>query len=44
MEALRDLPADILRSLTKNEIKAFLFQEEWPDSLAQKLKDYIIED
>ncbi len=44
MEALRELPGDILRSLTKTEIRAFLFQDEWPDSLAEKLKDYLVED
>ena len=43
MEALRELPGDILRSLTKDEIRAFLFEDEWPDSLAEKLKDYIVE-
>ena len=43
IEALRELPGDILRSLNKNEINAFLFEDEWPDSLAEKLKDYISE-
>jgi hypothetical protein len=42
MEALRNLPAEILRRLTKNEIKAFLFDEIWPDSLQEKLKDYLV--
>ena len=41
MEALRELPAEILRGLTKNEVKAFLFEEVWPDSLAEKLKEYL---
>ena len=44
MEALRDLPGDIMRSLTKEEIKAFLFNEEWPVSLREKLKDFLVED
>ncbi len=44
MEVLRELPGDILRSLSKDEINAFLFEDEWPDSLQEKLKDYIIED
>ena len=43
MEALRELPGDILRSLSKDEIRAFLFEDDWPDSLAEKLKDYIVE-
>ena len=44
MEALRDLHGDIMRRLTKEEIKAFLFDEEWPVSLREKLKDYLVED
>ena len=44
MEALRDLPGDIMRRLTKEEIKAFLFDEEWPVSLREKLKDFLVED
>jgi hypothetical protein len=44
MEALRDLPGDIMRRLTKDEIKAFLFEEEWPFSLREKLKDYLVDD
>jgi hypothetical protein len=43
MEALRELPGDVLRTLSKAEVNAFLFEEEWPDSLREKLKDYIIE-
>jgi hypothetical protein len=42
MEALRNLPAEILRGLTKKEIRAFLFDEVWPDSLQEKLKDYLV--
>jgi hypothetical protein len=42
MEALRELPGEILRHLTKSEIKAFLFEEVWPDSLQEKLKDYLV--
>jgi hypothetical protein len=44
IEAFRELPGDILRSLDKNEVRAFLFEDDWPDSLAEKLKDYIVED
>lgn len=43
MEALRNLPGEIMRSLTKEEVKAFLFEDTWPDSLREKLKDYIVE-
>jgi len=42
MEALRNLPGEILRQLTKKEIRAFLFDEIWPDSLQEKLKDYLV--
>ena len=41
MEVLRDLPADIMRSLTKEEIQAFLFKEVWPVSLSEKLEQYL---
>jgi len=42
LEVFRDLPEDILKTLTKEEIKAFMFEDEWPKSLAEKLKDYIV--
>ncbi|MBW1730648.1 MAG: hypothetical protein JRH08_06890 [Deltaproteobacteria bacterium] len=44
MEALRSLPAEVLRRLTKQEVRAFLFKDEWPDSMQEKLKEYIVED
>jgi len=44
MEALRDLPGDIMRSLTKKEVNAFLFEEVWPDSLKEKLKAYMVDE
>ena len=44
MEALRSLPAHVLRRLTKQEVKAFLFKDEWPDSMQEKLKEYMVED
>ena len=42
MEVLRDLPADIMRSLSKEEIQAFLFEEIWPVSLSEKLEQYLV--
>jgi len=42
MEALRELPGEVLRHMTKSEVKAFLFEEVWPDSLQDKLRDYLI--
>jgi hypothetical protein len=41
MEVLRDLPGDIMKSLTKEEIQAFLFEEVWPVSLRDKLERYM---
>ncbi len=41
MEVLRELPADIMRRLSKDEVRAFLFEEVWPDSLSEKLKEYL---
>ena len=41
-EALRSLPTEILENLTKEEVKAFLFDEVWPDSLRDKLKEYLV--
>ena len=42
LEVFRNLPSEILRTLTKEEVTAFLYDEEWPDSLAEKLKDYLV--
>lgn len=44
IEAFREMPESILKTLTKEEVKAFMFEEEWPDSLAEKLKDYMVKD
>jgi hypothetical protein len=44
MQALRMLPLEIKQSLTKEEAEAFLYSEVWPDSLKEKLKDYIIDE
>lgn len=43
MQALRNLPLDIKQSLTKEEADAFLYEEAWPDSLIEKLKDYLVD-
>ncbi len=44
MQVLRSLPLEIKQSLTKEEVDAFLFEDVWPNSLKDKLKDYIVED
>jgi len=43
IEALRELPGEILRRLTKKEINAFLYDDEWPESLREKLKNYLVD-
>ena len=43
IEALRDVPGEILKRLTKKEINAFLYDDEWPESLGEKLKDYQVD-
>ena len=44
LEAFKNLPTQILKSLTKKEVKAFLYDDEWPDSLREKLKDYLVDE
>jgi hypothetical protein len=44
VQALRMLPLEIKESITKEEANAILFEDVWPDSLKEKLKDYIVED
>ena len=41
LAAFRDLPVEILEKLTKAEVKTFLYDDEWPNSLREKLKDYL---
>ena len=41
MAILRSLPREVKESLTQEEVDAFLRDEELPDSLAEKLKDYL---
>ena len=44
LEAFRELPVDILEKLTKEEVRAFIYDDEWPDSLREKLKDYLVDE
>jgi len=41
LEALRNLPKEVMQTLTKEEINAFVHSDEWPESLKEKLKDYM---
>lgn len=38
------LPPAIKESLTEEEVQIFLHEEEWPDSLFEKLDEFIIKD
>ncbi|OGQ96670.1 MAG: hypothetical protein A2521_07365 [Deltaproteobacteria bacterium RIFOXYD12_FULL_57_12] len=44
MAALRALPVEIKQQLTGEEVRAFLHSEELPDSLLEKLKDYLVDE
>ena len=44
MEVLKSLPVEIKQQLTGKEAQAFLYGEELPEELLEKLKDYLIED
>ena len=41
MAILRSLPMEIKEQITGEEAQAFLYNEELPDSLMEKLKDYL---
>jgi len=41
VKALSNLPKEIVEQLTKEEVNAFLFEDLWPDSLRDKLKDFM---
>jgi len=41
MAVLRSLPLEIKQLITGEEAQAFLYKEELPESLLEKLKDYL---
>jgi hypothetical protein len=41
---LKMLPREIKKALTIEETNAILYEEVWPDSLAEKLKDFLADD
>jgi len=43
LEALRSLPKEVLNRLTKEEIQVFLGGDDWPDSLKEKLGEYLVD-
>ena len=42
LEMVKNLPKEVLQSLTKEELKVLLSEDEWPESLHEKLKDYLV--
>ena len=44
MAILRSLPIEVKQQITGEEAQAFLYKEELPDSLLEKLKDYLVEE
>lgn len=44
MAVLRALPIEIKEKITGEEAQAFLYKEELPDSLMEKLKDFIVDE
>lgn len=40
---LRSLPLEIKEQITGEEAEAFMYDEELPDSLIEKLKDYLVD-
>ena len=41
VKVLSELPKEIVEQLTKEEVNAFLFEDLWPDSLRDKLKNFL---
>ncbi|MEW6500249.1 MAG: hypothetical protein AB1456_02065 [Thermodesulfobacteriota bacterium] len=44
MAILRSLPVEIKQRITGEEAQAFLYNEPLPESLLEKLKDYLVDD
>jgi len=44
VQILKMLPKKLKESLTIEETNAILFEDVWPDSLQEKLKDYLVEE
>ncbi len=41
---LRSLPLEVKEQITGEEAEAFMFNRELPESLLEKLKDYLVEE
>lgn len=44
MAILRSLPLEIKQQITGEEAHAFMYKEELPESLLEKLKDYLVDE
>ena len=44
MAVLRSLPLEIKQQISGEEARAFLYEETVPDSLLEKLKEYLVTD
>ena len=42
LELVKNLPKEVLQSLTKEEVKGLLSDDEWPDSLQEKLREFVV--
>jgi hypothetical protein len=41
LELLRRIPKEVMETLTREEIQAMLHDDEWPNSLKEKLKGFL---
>lgn len=41
---LRSLPIEVKKQISGEEAEAFMYNRELPESLLEKLKDYIVEE
>jgi len=41
---LRSLPVEVKEQITGEEAEAFMYNRELPESLLEKLKDYLVEE
>jgi hypothetical protein len=44
LELVKNLPKEVLQSLTKEEVKVLLSDDEWPESLHEKLKGFVVKE
>lgn len=41
---LRSLPLEVKEQISGEEARAFMYEEDFPESLYEKLKDYLVEE